>query len=850
MRFMAATGFHEAGALPRPARYHPLVVVVAAAAAGIAADRWRPLPVPAWWGMAAAGLGAWFLLWRRGRSALAASALLAATAATAASWHHCHWYLFAQDDLGQFARLSQQPVAIEAVALKTPRPVPRPSPTPFDIPRGEEGQVRLEVELVGIRDAQDWRTASGRAEMVVDGPLPDIRACDRLRVFARLASPPPPMNPGQFDTSAHWRAERVRSRLQVKHPECVSLVASGRLWSPRRLLEQIRMHGNALLQHYLGERYSALAGTILLGLRETLDPEITEEYVETGAIHLLVVAGLHLGILAGTVLLVLRRMPIPRGAALLGAALFTVLYALVVDARPPVLRATIVMLCLCGSLYIGRRRFGLNSLAAAGLVVLALNPADLFRSGTQLSFLCVAGLMVLVPAWQYTSREQDPLDRLIADSRGRPARAAWWVGRAYFRWMQVSLVIWLITFPLAMARFHLFSPVAVLMNVLCFGPMVLALIGGFGLLVFGTLLPPLAPVCAGVCWLGLAGVDWLVRAGQWLPWGHFWAPGPPDWWLWGFYGGLGLLAAFPRWRPPRRWCVAILAAWVAAGFSAAVLRADRRHLHCTFVHVGHGEAIVLELPCGKTLLYDAGESGAPWAATQAVAGFLWSRGITHLDAVVLSHSDADHYNGVPGLLDRFSVAAVYVSPVMWEEGKPGALALREAIRRAKVPIKEVWAGDHLAVGDDCTAEVLHPPKHGVLGTDNANSVTLLVEYCGRRILLPADLESPGLDDVLAELPTHCDVLLVPHHGSRRSNPQGLAAWSTPAWAVVSGSHRWDIRPVVKVYEAVSGRGHVLHTADTGAVTATLGPEGVEVKRFRQEPEPTGGFEDAGSEDGD
>ena len=95
---------------------------------------------------------------------------------------------------------------------------------------------------------------------------------------------------------------------------------------------------------------------------------------------------------------------------------------------------------------------------------------------------------------------------------------------------------------------------------------------------------------------------------------------------------------------------------------------------------------------------------------------------------------------------------------------------------------------------------------GFVGTDNANSVTLLVEYRGQRILLTGDLESPGLGRLLAEPPIHCDVLLVPHHGSRQSNPQGLAAWSTPAWAVVSGSHRWDIRPVVKVYEAVSGRG--------------------------------------------
>ena len=66
---------------------------------------------------------------------------------------------------------------------------------------------------------------------------------------------------------------------------------------------------------------------------------------------------------------------------------------------------------------------------------------------------------------------------------------------------------------------------------------------------------------------------------------------------------------------------------------------------------------------------------------------------------------------------------------------------------------------------------------------------------GRRILLTGDLAPPGLDDVMAELPVHCDVLLVPHHGSRTSEPAELATWSTPRWAVISNGRQIDLRPV-------------------------------------------------------
>ena len=126
--------------------------------------------------------------------------------------------------------------------------------------------------------------------------------------------------------------------------------------------------------------------------------------------------------------------------------------------------------------------------------------------------------------------------------------------------------------------------------------------------------------------------------------------------------------------------------------------------------------------------------------------------------------------------------------------------LLDAIHRAGVPIREIWSGDRLHVGPDVTVQVLHPPRKGVVGSDNANSVTLGVEYAGRRILLPGDLESPGIDDVMAEAPYDCDVLLAPHHGSRRSDPPGFAAWSTPEWVVLSGGGGEQAAPVIRTYE--------------------------------------------------
>jgi competence protein ComEC len=306
-------------------------------------------------------------------------------------------------------------------------------------------------------------------------------------------------------------------------------------------------------------------------------------------------------------------------------------------------------------------------------------------------------------------------------------------------------------------------------------------------------------------------------------------PGPADWWLWGFYGGLGLAAAFPQIRPPRRWLVGLLALWIAVGFTVAAWRHDRNRLDCTFLSMGHGCAVFMELPSGQKILYDAGKLGISKIGERTIAEFLWSRGVTHLDAVVLSHPDTDHYNALPGLLEKFSVGAVYVSPVMFEKDNEGVAALRSAIERHCVPVREVRGGDCLRTGEGCSVEVLHPPRRGVLGSDNANSLVLAVDYRGHEILLPGDLESPGLDDLLAEEPRRCEVLLAPHHGSSRSNSPGLAKWCKPHWVVISGDGRWSRSEVEAPYCAVGGR--VLHTHDGGAIQVQINADGVQVSPY-------------------
>ncbi len=806
------------------------MLAVVSGAGGIAVDRYLPLPMAVW---LAAGFFAWcvwFLTRRRSRLALGTALLSVALGAVAAAWHHQHWNLFEQQEIGRYAGELPRPVCVEVVALGSPRHVPAPPPDPLAaIPRQERS--RFAAQVVALRDGDEWRPTAGVAQVWVDGVVANVERGDRLKVVGLLSAPAGPQNPGEFDFAHHCRADRQLSRLSADFAECIRVERRPDRWSIAPLFDRLRRRGEKLLWQNLRADRAALASALLLGVREELDDETNAAFAKTGTIHLLSISGLHVGILSMFLFGVLRLGFIGRRAALAGVALVTLTYALVIAAEPPAVRATIVVLFVCLAMS-GRRRWQpANLLAGAAIVVLVMNPCDLFRIGPQLSFMAVAAL-----TWagcRFAPRPiDDPLDRLIAQTRPRHVKLVRrWTQRAG-QATAMSLCVWITSVPLVLWQFHLVSPATLLLTPLLAVPVSAALISGFLLLAVGWLAAPVAGVCAAVCDASLWAIDSCVDFAAALPWSHAWAPGPPFWWLCGFYAAIGLWTAAPRLCPPPRWCAGCLAGWASLGFVLPIAgRSEPPRLDCTFLSVGHGCAVFLQLPAGERILYDAGRLGSPAAGARSVASYLWHRGITRLDAIILSHADVDHYNAVPELVTKFRVGVVYVTPAMLLDEGPAMQKLLAAVRAAKVPLRETWSGDRLRVGGDCLLEVWHPARNGVLGSDNANSLVLDIEYQGRRILLTGDLESPGLDDLLTESPAHCDVILTPHHGSARSNPPGFAAWSTPDVAVVSGTFN-DRRPEVdQAYGALGAR--VLNTADCGAIQITVGGDGIRLSTFKQ-----------------
>src|SRR5262249_19183406 len=140
-------------------------------------------------------------------------------------------------------------------------------------------------------------------------------------------------------------------------------------------------------------------------------------------------------------------------------------YTLLAEAQPPVVRAAVFSVLMCTAAWSGRRGAGFNSIFAAALVVIAINPNDLFSAGPQLSFLAV-GALIWIGMWlDQRTKTIDHLDEMIAASRPWPVRLAKWTWtRVWIYWLLLSTALWLTSLPLVLYQFHILSPIAILIS--------------------------------------------------------------------------------------------------------------------------------------------------------------------------------------------------------------------------------------------------------------------------------------------------------------------------------------------------------------------------------------------------
>ncbi|TWT67204.1 ComEC/Rec2 family competence protein [Allorhodopirellula solitaria] len=709
-------------------------------------------------------------------------------------------------------------------------------------------QTILQVAIETLRIGFEPQPFSGRVLVRVDGDCADLRPGDAVKLLGQISLFAPPTNPGQRDLR-EWAARNdLHCTLLVDDLENVSQLevpdaALEYSWWQRggRVVAGLAASARESVLQQIAPEQQGLALALVLGQRDLLDRETSESLLVTGTAHLLSVSGLHLGILLVLARIIAGLLRLPLSLQWIFLAAVTVFYVAITGGRPPVLRAAILLATVILSTATARPHHPINSLSLAALLLAWWMPAAVFSVGMQLSFLAVATLLTCgrprsrgqTLASQSVNLENQ-FDQLALASMGRMQRWLRWCGGAAMAALWYSGCVSAITLPIVWDQFHVVSPISVLVNVVLSPLMVVALSAGVSTVLAGWIFAPLAALPGWICSQFLNVMRWVIDIAAGTPGGHWWLPSPTAAWVAAFYLGLLLIVAVLA-RGRRRTPLVI---WFTVWFTSAWWTATTpsplpaNTYEATFVDVGHGTAAILRPSQDEIWMYDCGWMGNFHQSSRKVDDVLWSMGVTRLRGIILSHADADHFNALPGLVERFSIGCIITPPDMLAGEGAMLRRTRHVIAEHGIPVIEVdrdsgWGSnresDHAAPWLR-EGRVLHPPAELLDASDNANSLVLAIEHGDRSLLLPGDLEPPGTAVLISTpRPRPGGVMMAPHHGSLRMDADAVLQWARPRQSIVSGGKRAGKPEVTEMLSAAGGTVHV--TAIEGAIRVRIDANG-------------------------
>ena len=554
------------------------------------------------------------------------------------------------------------------------------------------------------------------------------------------------------------------------------------------------------------ETAAAILRAELLGDRSGIDTTLSSRFSEAGVSHLFAVSGLHCAFLL-TLLSLLVGPQRRRLLAAVGIAVLTV-YMFMVGLTPSVVRACIMQFFLLLAPLFLRDADPPTSLASALLVILLWNPYAAQSVSLQLSFGAMLGLILVTP------RVHDFFAGRIRP-RKKPVRAA---VSFLLSTLCSTLGAMVFTVPLTAYYFGVFSTVAPLTSLLCIPLASWNFMVGFLTALLGFVFLPAAQVLGYVCRVLTKLFLWVVDLACAIPYHALYTDTNPYlvWWL-VFVYAVFLLCIFSRERG-RKYAfaagVSVLTLVLCITLRTGEFRSDA--LTAVAVDVGQGASTLLR--SGEdTVLVDCGSSNRYKKPAQQVLSQLGSMGVEHLSAVAVTHYHADHTNGLPELLDRVAVDALYLPEIEDEYGVRDKLVALAAEKNIRVSF--VTEQTEISLGA-ATVTVFPPVGKGDM---NEQGLTYLCTSGDFDLLITGDMSGPT---ELALTQTYklpdVEVLLVGHHGSKYSSQQEFLSKIEPDAAIISVGDNNYGHPTDAAISRLEAAGATVYRTDRqGCVTVTL-----------------------------
>lgn len=893
---------------------YPLVLLSSSIAAGILSTRFIG---PAPWRALLAGifLSLFALLaLRGGRNGVSTIAVLLASfvgGAALASTEKLPGYKDGVQNLFEREVLtSGQPVEITGVLIRPPEPAPAGFYLRLRLEKaflkGSEIDLNGKVHLFApVRNQQ----------ILSEYKALSLQYGARVRVMTALQRADRYRNPGVPKFTEYLERQGFGATGIIKSPLLVERLDNTRVFLPLAFVYEWRHRLLGMMDQTFSAQTASVLKAALLGNRDSLSRETAERFRDGGTFHVLVISGLHISFIGGIAFLLVRLVTKRLTVQVAAAIAFLWMYALMVGAGGPVIRAALMFSFASLALIIGRKASPVNGIGAAAIALLLFKPSELFNASFHLTFVSV--FMIFTVSWPLIQRIQEIGSWHPARGTPKPPDGPKWLrtlGEALFwsekDWQrELSRSVWSCrVFKTSVAakleRWHVqrllrYSFVAIVVsasvqigllplmilyfNRISLSALFLNITVGFlmatsSILALGALAIKQVSVHAAALPVALAeftnhlmvhSIDPLLKIG-------IASIRIPEYSGWGraiyvlYYVPLMIIVLwFGRWRPTlntsdqkapstfpstRAAGISLLSLFFLISimifhpFSAA--RPDGR-LRVDFLDVGQGDAALITMPDGTTLLIDGGgnirfppassddldtafEKDSRSIGEAVVSEYLWWRGLNRIDYLMPSHAHSDHIDGLSDIARNFKVRAALVARM--PAGEPEYQKFSDAMVRARVPVYLIGKGDVLNIGG-ALISVLWPPigENPNSAWENNESLVLYIKFGNRRFLFTGDIEEKvegRLVSVMKDL--RADVVKAPHHGSRTSSTQQLVEATRASFVIIPvGLYSVFGHPHRGVVERWKASGaEVFTTGQKGALTVSTDGTDLNVQAFR------------------
>ena len=636
------------------------------------------------------------------------------------------------------------------------------------------------------------RTASGRVLLFVSH-YPEYKYGDTILAKGKLS--PVPIFDG-FDYQANLAREGIYATMLSP---TIQLQQGQGGFSPLTWIYSLRQRLAESLAAALPEPQAGLAQGAILGIRASISPQLQNDLSTTGTAHLIAISGINLSIIAGIIVALGIRTIGRRHYYYVWIAMFIIwFYTILAGWQAPVIRAAIMASVFLLAEFMGRQKMALPALVLSAAIMVGLDPQVLWSISFQLSFLAMAGLILITPLFQKLSRdfilkywEEDawptklilPITDSFAVSLG--SVLAIWPVVAY-NFGIVSLVGPLTTF--------LISPALTGIIIFC---SLTAMIGLVSI--------PVAQIIGWLSWLFLSYMLVIIQAFAALPLiaiqtGSFSINFVRIYYvcltLWliiqsNYHRVAGIisssknkLAAFEysfNLAPKKYIIVPLLVVAFVTSSMAATLPDSR--LHVTFLDVGEGDAILIQ-SSGQNILVDGGPSAQ--AVNQELSSKIpfWNRNI---EMLILTHPHLDHLSGLVDVIKRYQIKQI-LAPNLHSDD-PVYLEFLSVIKEKNLKMVFADKGQNIVLENGVLIEIFNPVYTETPGQDSDfenQGIVLKVSQGQHSFLLTADIDSEAELGLLKNrFDLNCTVLKVAHHGSSTSTSAEFLSACQPQFAVIS-----------------------------------------------------------------